>query len=99
MGVKNLLAKQEAGFISLHDVLTLMTKIDEASYCEAATALHRLLWSDPGALQWWIKAPLHGVSRASDQQARDGLACIAQAAKCGEPITEESAGWNDEIPF
>ena len=44
MGVKKLLAKQDAGFISLHDLLLKMTKAgDGCTLQEAAMVLCRLL--------------------------------------------------------
>ncbi len=66
MSVKKLLAKQEAGFMSLHDVLTEMTKIDDASYQQAATALHRLIMKNPidAAPTWWTKTILNVLEGA-----------------------------------
>ena len=95
MSVKNLLAMQEAGFISLHELLTLMTKIDGASYEQAATLLYRLLWSDrSGMPNWWINNKLRGVGQANDQDVKDAFDCLAEAAQSGEPLVMGP----DEIP-
>lgn len=97
MSVKNLLAKQEAGFISLHEVLTKMTQIDGANYQEAATLLHRLLWANDEELrpQWHECDNLYGKRRASDHQAKAAWECLRQAAQAGMPPE-----WTeDEIPF
>lgn len=98
MSVKKLLEKQEADFISLHDVLTSMTKIDGASYQQAATVLHRLITENPDEwlFMWQTKTALHGVRQATNRDDLDAMACLRQAALSGEPMP-----WDDlnEIPF
>jgi hypothetical protein len=98
MSVKKLLAQQEAGFISLHDVLTRMAEIDGASYQQAATVLHRLIAADPDKwlFMWWTKTALHGVRQATNRDESDALACLRQAALSGEPQEELD---ENEIPF
>ena len=96
MSVRNLLVKQDAGFISLHETLTLMTLIDGASYGEAATLLYRLLWTDSEDVPaWWTKDNLYGVHLANNDDVRTAASCLVQAARSGEPQFEGS----DEIPF
>lgn len=98
MSVKKLLAQQEAGFISLHDVLTRMTEKDGASYQEAATVLYRLIATYPEEwlFMWWTKTALHGVRQATNRDELDAMACLRQAALSGAPNP-----WDDpnEIPF
>ncbi|GAB1394782.1 hypothetical protein MASR1M60_29460 [Rhodocyclaceae bacterium] len=98
MSVKNLLAEQAAGFISLHDVLNRMTQVDGASYQEAATLLHRLLWAEneDARPRWHEYSTLYGKRLASDQQAKAAWECLRQAAQSGIP-----SQWSDdsEIPF
>ena len=96
MSVKNLLAQQDSEFISLHEILDLMTQIDGASYAEAATLLHRLLWGDSRDVPaWWTKDDLYGVNLANDDDVRTATGCLVQAARSGKPQFEEP----DEIPF
>lgn len=94
MSVKNLLAEQAAGFVSLHEVLTRMTQVDGATYQEAATLLHRLLWAADEISQpnWFEFSLLYGkcVTGRSDT----GWECLRQAVRSGPPEEEP-----DEIPF
>jgi len=98
MSVKDLLATQQAGFISLHEVLTRMTQVDGATYQEAATLLHRLLWAEDenARPRWYEYSPLYGKRVASDTaQAKAAWECLRQAAHSGLP----DAWSEDEIPF
>lgn len=97
MSIKNLLVKQQAGFISLHEVLTRMTQADGATYQEAATLLHRLLWAEDENIRprWYEYTTLYGKRLASDKQGTASWECLRQAARSGVPFE-----WtNDEIPF
>ena len=96
MSVKDILAKQEAGFISLHEVLTKMTMIDGASYQEAAKVLYRLMNENQNNLLfvWHTKTDLKGVREASNIEEKDAVNCLKQAAMSGRP--EE---YDDQIPF
>lgn len=98
MSVKKLLAKQEEGFVSLHDVLTQMMA-DGSSYEEAATALYRLLRNgDEEPPQWWIKDALLGLHIASNKESSDAFACLVQATKVGVPPDTDPFDESD-IPF
>ena len=97
MNVKNLLATQQAGFISLHEVLTRMTQADGATHQEAAMLLHRLLWAEDESVRprWHEYSTLYGKRVASDKQGTASWECLRQAANSGVP-----AEWSDdEIPF
>lgn len=97
MNVKNLLATQQAGFISLHEVLTRMTQADGATHQEAAMLLHRLLWAEDESVRprWHEYSTLYGKRVASDKQGTASWECLRQAANSGLP-----AEWSDdEIPF
>jgi hypothetical protein len=96
MNVRNLLATQQAGFVSLHEVLTRMTQIDGASYQEAATLLHRLLRAEDEHFRprWYECTTLYGKRLASDTQGTASWECLRQAAHSGLPLE-----WDDEIPF
>jgi hypothetical protein len=98
MSVKKLLAKQKAGFISLHEVLTRMTRIDGASYEEAATLLHQLLFTDdPDRPAWFVCDKLHGKHMASDRQENVAWNCLRKAVRDGTPLR----WWDDDenLPF
>jgi hypothetical protein len=97
MSVKNLLATQRAGFVSLEEVLTRMTQVDGASHREAATLLHRLLWAEDESVRprWYEYNVLHGKRVASDEQGMAAWECLRQAVLSGLPDR-----WTeDEIPF
>lgn len=97
MSVKNLLAEQAAGFVSLHEVLTRMTQVDGASYQEAAILLHRLLWAEDEKLRpsWYEYTTLYGRRVAGGSQGKAAWECLRQAANSGLPSEWDA----DEIPF
>lgn len=97
MSVRNLLAIQQAGFISLHDVLTRMTQADGATYQEAATLLHRLLWAEDENIRprWHEYSTLYGKQLASNRGEAAAWGCLRQAVHSGIP----DGGIDDEIPF
>lgn len=103
MSVKELLAKQEAGFISLHEVLRRMTQIDGATYKEAAIALFRILdAADKSAPGWWVKDKIRGVFPASNSDEKAAWQCLVEAATFGEPTKKTAPSFEDlgdEIPF
>ena len=103
MGVKKLLAKQDAGFISLHDLLLKMTQAgDGCTLQEAATVLFRLLDSSehPDRPRWLIKGKVEGLREASEGFNFSGTRCVRYAATHGkfEPDADWDWKWNEE-PF
>ena len=95
MGVKKMLAQQSMGFVSLHDLLIRMTKLgDGASYKEAATLLHRLLYNEEDRLRpkWFSDSHLYGKHLLEDRAKNRGWDCLRQASIRGEPE-------DDDIPF
>ena len=97
MSVKHFLKEQEAGFISLHDVLTRMTQIDGATYQDAAILLYRLLSAEDEDSRppWHECNALYGNRVASDRRAKAAWECLKQAALAGVP----PASSDDEIPL
>ena len=96
MGVKKFLEKQDAGFISLHDLLVQMTNAgDGCTLQEAAIALSRLLW-EAGQYEspsWLHKDPMRGITEANG--SKPGMQ-LAYVAKNGRFEWEELS---DDIPF
>ena len=81
MGVKDLLERNAAGFISLNEVLTLMSHSDGSSYQEAATVLYRLLDEDDVTfLTWKVNNNLKGVRNGSSQDYKNAFTTLRQAA-------------------
>lgn len=98
MGVKDLLKSQTAGYISLHDVLTRMTRIDGSTYQEAATALHRVLWEEDEKSRpvWHVCETLYGKRIATNLEEKKAWECLRQAALVGMPSVLIKS---DELPF
>lgn len=96
MSVKRLLESQAVGYITLHDVLTRMTRIDGATYQEAATALHRALWGVDDSRDrpdWYRCDVLHGKVRATNREETSAWACLKYVAAKG---VED---FHDDLPF
>lgn len=83
MGVKKYLAKANANFVSLDDVLRSMMKVDGCSYEEAATVLLMLMNKESDAPSWYVKSQLRGVER---DHGKSGIGCLTQAVLEGDPI-------------
>ncbi len=101
MNVRELLKKQDAGFISLNEVLVRMTQIDGATYQEAATLLFRLI--QPVSLQdefsmWRIADKLNGAMKASYSDESSALECLKMAASHSLD-SYEWTGDENSIPF
>ncbi len=99
MSVKSLLSKQDAGFISLHEVLTRMTKVgDGATYQQAAMALFRLMMAEEKASvpKWFVIDNLNGKRYTNGLHEKLANECLRQAANNGEPSPLD---FDDEIPF
>ena len=95
MGVKQLLQKQDASFISLHDLLLKMTLAgDGCSLEEAAIVLFRLMDSSeyPNRPQWLMKSKVEGVRAAHESINFSGKRCLKHAAKFGK--FEPAGGWD-----
>ena len=84
MNIKNLLANQEAGFISLQNALAKMTAQYGASYQQTATILHRLLSEEHEHPQWKTINQLDGIKAADDRVVRFALEYIKNTALHGE---------------
>ena len=96
MGVKKLLEKQDAGFISLHDLLLEMTKAgDGCTLQEAATALCSLLRNTDRLKRPILlnKTDMRGLTLASRDLNSSAMYRLQYVAKNGE--WEES----DALPF
>lgn len=101
MGVKKLLEKQDAGFISLHDLLSKMTEAgDGCTLQEAAVALCALLWETdqfkrPSMLN---KTNTRGLMLASPGLNSTPMQRLQHIAKTGEFESNERE-ISDDIPF
>ena len=91
MGVKKLLARKYAGFISLDEVLGQIAESSGVGYQEAATALHILLWEELDSPIWRIKDRLHGISDASTTERGLANKTLRNIAVQGYP--------DDALPF
>jgi hypothetical protein len=96
MSVKKLLEQQAVGYITLHEVLTRMTKIDGATYQEAATVLHRALWSTDRLIDrpgWYVCDKLRGRIKATNREEGTAWDCLKYVAEYGTEV------FDDDIPF
>lgn len=100
MGVKDLLAKQDSGFISFHELITRLMSLDNASYQQTALCLHRLLnnpqseYVPPDFSSYTL---LNGVTDLDLFEARSAMNCLAQAATEGE--AKDSYSWGETNKF
>ncbi len=100
MGVKDLLAKQDSGFISFHELITRLTSLDNASYQQAALCLHRLLnnpQSDHVPPSFSGYSLLNGITDLDQFETRSAMNCLAQAATEGE--AKDSYSWGETNKF
>ncbi len=96
MTVKELLKKQDASFISLHELLTKMTQSgDGATYQEAAVALYRIV--EPEHFLWRVSDPVKGVKKATDREEKKAINSLEMAAR----FEKNHPVWSidDDIPF
>ena len=112
MSVKQLLQKQDASFISLHDLLLKMTLAGEGcSLEEAATVLFRLMSSSEFSdrPRWLMKSKVEGIRVAHESINFSGMRCLRHAANFGQFEPEGLWDWgvdavslevrDDDIPF
>ena len=96
MGVKKLLAQQDAGFISLHDLLLKMTKAgDGCTLQEAAMVLCRLLADSDSSNRprLKMKSLTHGILTILDRE-RSPIQRLHYVADNGNFESN-----HDDIPF
>ena len=100
MGVKDLLAKQDSGFISFHELITRVASLDHASYQQAALWLHRLLnnpqseYISPNFSGYTL---LNGITDLDQFETISAMHCLAQAATEGE--AKDSYSWGETNKF
>lgn len=100
MGVKDLLAKQDTGFISFHELITRVASLDNASYQQAALWLHRLLnnpqseYISPNFSGYTL---LNGIADLDQFETISAMHCLAQAATEGE--AKDSYSWGETNKF
>jgi hypothetical protein len=101
MSVKRMLAKRDAGFISLHEVLTRMTKVDGATYQDAAKALFRAMLDEEEApsikWKWRVISNLLGKEIASGKEEARAVELLVGVADFGMPNKLDDL--KDGIPF
>ena len=100
MGVKNILARKYAGFVSLDQVLSQMAKSSGASYQECAEALYILFQEYPeSAPNWYDKNFSQGVSKADASQQPRVLETLRHIAEFGYPNDGLPWSSDDALPF
>ena len=96
--IKALLAKEDADFISLHELLTAIAAAGNATYEVAARLLlRRLQNTDSDSRPLWCRLDInHGIVTTT-RTGWESFAweCLRQAAKDGEPMVSQ----DDDIPF
>lgn len=101
MSVKRMLAKRDAGFISLHEVLTRMTKVDGATYQDAAKALFRVMLDeeeDPSIKwKWRVISNLLGKEIASEKEGGMAVELLVHVADYG--MQNQLEDFDNDIPF
>lgn len=100
MGVKDLLAKQDSGFISFHELITRVASLDNASYQQAALWLHRLLnnpQSECISPNFSGYTLLNGITDLDQFETISAMHCLAQAATEGE--AKDSYSWGETNKF
>ena len=88
MNVKAFLAKEDGDFISLHEVLRGMMRVNECSYQEAAIAILRLMVQEDHPPTWLSKSAVDGVKEIGRDHAV-AMDLLRTAARDGEPLTND----------
>lgn len=93
MGIKEILAEQDAPYISLRQLLTDIAASDGCSLGEAATVLNRLLATKRDAPTWASYTKANGILMApANNKARD---CLLYVVNNGKFYDFD----DDDIPF
>jgi len=103
MSIRELLARTDGEFISLHDVLSKISAAEGVTYQEAAIALLRLLDPHSTSLdgpepKWHTYNKVRGIVRVVVPRFHRGHQALQWAATYGSP---EKNPWNleDDVPF
>ncbi|SFV15476.1 hypothetical protein [Pseudoduganella namucuonensis] len=91
MAIRDILQKQDEGFISLHDLLIKMTTVHGDTLQDAATLLYRLLIQAHEQPQWYATSLETGPCTI-DSSAK-GMAALHYVAINGQWMD------SDDIPF
>lgn len=93
MSVKAFLAKEDADFVSLHEVLQGMMRANDCTYQEAAITLLRLIVREEWPPTWLSKSSIDGVKEV-EHNHKPAMDLLRAAARDGEAPIEL-----DDIPF
>jgi len=103
MSIREMLARTDAGFVSLHDVILRLAHADGSSYEDAAAVLHRLLMAGDSAdavhrrPRWHRHTRARGAEQDDARGVRIGMEALEADAVHGNPV---SGLWTeDDLPF
>ncbi len=99
MGITTLLQEERSQFISLRELLELLTKYGNGcTLKDAAAFLYSRLKAERDA-GWCIYDPAEGFDIISMYQVNEAMDVLKLVARTGVYSEQENFGWDDEVPF
>ena len=98
MGIREILAEQDAEFVSLRSLIEQLAAADGSSIKDVATYLHRLFEISSDAPEWYSRTgpdPMQWMTPKAARNAANALRYVALHGTFGEQWSDV----DDDIPF